>query len=87
VTWELFYSRQAAKDSEKITAAGLKPKVEKLLLVLKENPFANPPPYEKLRGDLIGHFARRINIQHRLVYKVDKERKIVDVLTLWTHYE
>ena len=85
--WELIYSRQANKDSKKLAAAGLKGKTEKLLEILKENPFANPPPYEKLGGDLVGHYSRRINIQHRLVYKVDKERREVSVLTLWTHYE
>ena len=87
VTWSLVYSKQALKDAKKISAGGLKPKAEVLLLVLSENPFQNPPPYEKLVGDLAGTYSRRINIQHRLVYEVFSKEKTVRVLRMWTHYE
>ena len=85
--WTIKYSKQAVKDSKKIEQSNLKQSVENLLEVLKENPFQNPPPYEKLVGDLTGKYSRRINIQHRLVYEVFEERKIVRVLRMWTHYE
>lgn len=85
--WTLIYTKQAAKDAKKLKKAGLKASAEKLLKVLAKNPFANPPPYEKLVGDLTGAYSRRINIQHRLVYQVIKEKKTVKVLRLWTHYE
>lgn len=85
--WTIKYSKQAVKDSKKIEHSNLKQSVENLLEVLKENPFQNPPPYEKLIGDLTGKYSRRINIQHRLVYEVFEERKIVRVLRMWTHYE
>ena len=85
--WTIKYSKQAVKDSKKIEQSNLKQSVENLLEVLKENPFQNPPPYEKLIGDLTGKYSRRINIQHRLVYEVFAERKIVRVLRMWTHYE
>ena len=85
--WTIKYSKQAVKDSKKIEQSNLKQSVENLLEVLKENPFQNPPPYEKLIGDLTGKDSRRINIQHRLVYEVFEERKIVRVLRMWTHYE
>ncbi|MDD7275640.1 MAG: Txe/YoeB family addiction module toxin [Treponema sp.] len=85
--WTIKYSKQAVKDSKKIEQSNLKQSVENLLEVLKENPFQNPPPYEKLIGDLTGKYSRRINIQHRLVYEVFEERKIVRVLRMWTHYE
>lgn len=87
VNWQVVYTRQAQKDAKKLAAAGLKAKAEKLLAVLERNPWENPPPYEKLVGDLEGAYSRRINIQHRLVYQVLKEEKIVKVLRLWTHYE
>lgn len=85
--WTIKYSKQAVKDSKKIELSNLKQSVVNLLEVLKENPFQNPPPYEKLIGDLTGKYSRRINIQHRLVYEVFEEEKIVRVLRMWTHYE
>jgi len=87
VTWRLAYTRQAQKDAPKLAAAGLKDKAQLLLGVLKVNPFQNPPPYEKLVGDLAGAYSRRINIQHRLVYQVLEQEQVVKVLRLWTHYE
>ena len=85
--WELRYTKQAVKDSRKIMEAGFKDKVIVLLEILKTDPFQNPPPYEKLVGDLLGAYSRRINIQHRLVYQVFQNEKIVRVLRMWTHYE
>jgi toxin YoeB len=85
--WEIVYAKQVAKDAKKISQAGLRENVEKLLAVLRENPFQNPPPYEKLIGDLQGAYSRRINIHHRLVYEVFFEEKIVRILKMWTHYE
>lgn len=87
VKWQLVFTRQAQKDAVKIARAGLKSQTERLLDILKENPFANPPPYEKLVGDLSGAYSRRINIQHRLVYQVLSSEKTVKVIRLWTHYE
>jgi Txe/YoeB family toxin of toxin-antitoxin system len=87
VTWEVVYSKQAIKDSKRIAESGLKEKAMRLLSVLSENPFQNPPPFEKLVGDLVGAYSRRINIQHRLVYQVFEKEKIVRVLRMWTHYE
>lgn len=87
MTWRVVYTKQAQKDAQKLSAAGLKPKAQKLLGVLAENPFQNPPPYEKLVGDLAGAFSRRINIKHRLVYQVQEETRTVKVLRMWTHYE
>jgi Txe/YoeB family toxin of toxin-antitoxin system len=80
VTWEVVYSKQAIKDSKRIAESGLKEKAVRLLSVLSENPFQNPPPFEKLVGDLVGAYSRRINIQHRLVYQVFEKEKIVRVL-------
>ena len=87
VKYELFYTKDAIKDSKKIKSAGLKDKVTILLTILESNPFQNPPPYEKLIGDLAGAYSRRINIQHRLVYQVLQKEKIVKVLRMWTHNE
>lgn len=87
MTWALLYTKQALKDAKKLKAGGLKPKAAALLSVLERDPFANPPPFEKLVGDLAGAYSRRINIQHRLVYQVLKAERIVKVLRLWTHYE
>jgi len=87
VSWKLLYTRQAQKDAQKLAAAGLKQKASGLLAVIRENPFQNPPPYEKLVGDLTGAYSRRINIQHRLVYQVLKDERIVKILRMWTHYE
>ena len=87
MSWQLVFTKQAQKDAKKLSSAGLKPKAEALLEVLRKNPFQNPPPYEKLVGDLAGACSRRINIQHRLVYQVIPEIKTVKVIRLWTHYE
>ncbi len=86
-TWRLIYSRQAQKDAKKLAAAGLKPKTQTLLHLLGEDPFANPPRFEKLVGDLAGCYSRRINIHHRLVYEVLADKQVVHVLRMWTHYE
>ncbi len=85
--WELFFTKQAKKDANKLVAAGLKEKAEILLDVLRENPYQNPPPYEKLVGDLKGAYSRRINIQHRLIYQVLEKENAVKILRLWTHYK
>ena len=85
--WSIKYSKQAVKDSEKIVQSHLKDKVIVLIKLLQEDPFKIPPPHEKLVGDLTGTFSRRINIQHRLVYEVYEDEKIVRVLRMWTHYE
>lgn len=87
MTWELLYTKPAQKDALRLSSAGLKEKTLALLLVLRENPFQNPPPYEKLVGDLSGAYSRRINIQHRLVYQVLEEQKVVKILRMWSHYE
>lgn len=86
VAWRLVFTSQARKDAKKLSAAGLRPKAEELLELLKRNPFQTPPPYEKLVGDLAGAYSRRITIQHRLVYQVLKEIRTVKVIRLWTHY-
>ena len=86
-SWILVYSRQAQKDAKKLVSSGLKPKAQRLLDVIAEDPFANPPRYEKLVGDLAGCYSRRINIQHRLVYEVLPEDGVVHILRMWTHYE
>ena len=85
--WVLCYTHQAIMDAKKLAAAGLKQKALALLDVIRNDPYQNPPPYEKLVGDLSGAYSRRINIQHRLVYQVLEKEKIVKVLRLWTHYE
>ena len=87
MSWELVYSRQALKDAKKLKAAGLKPKAEELLEVLKNDPLQNPPSFEKLIGDLAGAYSRRINIHNRLVYEVFPKEKVVRILRIWTHYE
>jgi len=87
VSYELVFTKQAQKDAKKLASAGLKSKAECLLDILRINPYQNPPPCEKLIGDLAGAYSRRINIQHRLVYQVFDEARIVKVLRLWTHYE
>ncbi|MCP5161191.1 MAG: Txe/YoeB family addiction module toxin [Hahellaceae bacterium] len=87
MNWKLVYTKQAQKDAKKLASSGLKDKVKELLKVVEENPYQNPPPYEKLVGDLSGAYSRRINIQHRLVYQVIEEQKTVKVLRMWTHYE
>ena len=87
VSWQLVFTKQAQKDAKKIAHSGLKPQAERLLEILKENPFNNPPPCEKLVGDLSGAYSRRINIQHRLVYQVLEDIQTVKVIRMWTHYE
>jgi Txe/YoeB family toxin of toxin-antitoxin system len=87
VTWNVAYSKFALKDAKKLSAAGLRDKAQALLDILELDPFQNPPPYEKLVGDLRGAYSRRINIQHRLVYDVFRKEKTVRVLRMWTHYE
>nr|WP_245212732.1 Txe/YoeB family addiction module toxin [Rhodohalobacter sp. SW132] len=85
--YKLVYTKQAKKDAKKAASSGLKPKIEELLEIIKENPFEEYPPYEKLVGNLEGAYSRRINIQHRLVYQVLEEEKIVKVIKMWTHYD
>ena len=85
--WRLVYTKQAQKDAKKLAASGLKEKAQILLEVLKANPYQNPPPFEKLVGDLAGAYSRRINIQHHVVYQILEEERSVKVLRLWTHYE
>ena len=87
MSWKLVYTKQAQKDAKKLSASGLKPKTKQLLDILFENPMQNPPPYEKLVGDLAGAYSRRINIKHRLVYEVLEEIRTVKILRIWTHYE
>jgi len=87
VSWQLIYTKQAQKDAKKLSSSGLKGKAKVLLQVVELNPYQNPPPYEKLVGDLSGAYSRRINIQHRLVYQVIEEQSIVKVLRMWTRYE
>lgn len=85
--WRVVFTRQARKDAKKLTAAGLKPKAEYLIDILRRDPFQSPPPFEKLLGDLSGAYSRRINVQHRLVYEVLEAERSVKVLRMWTHYE
>ena len=87
MTWNLAYSKFALKDAKKLSAAGLKDKAQILLNIIEIDPLQNPPPYEKLVGDLKGAYSRRINIQHRLVYEILRKEKTVRILRMWTHYE
>ena len=87
MNWALRYTRQAQKDAKKLSASGLKKKSERLLEVIKQNPYQNPLTYEKLVGDLSGAYSRRINIQHRLVYQLYEEERMIKIIRLWTHYE
>ena len=87
MSWKLVFTKQAQKDAKKLSASGLKPNAKQLLDILSENPFQNPPQYEKLVGDLAGAYSRRINIKHRLVYQVLEDDRTVKVLRMWTHYE
>ncbi len=87
MTWTLHYTRQAEKDAKKLASSGLKSKAQQLLSILEIDPWQNPPPFEKLVGDLSGAYSRRINIQHRLVYQVLEVEKAVKILRLWTHYD
>ena len=87
VTWTLHYTKQAQKDAKKLASSGLKAKAQSLLAIIEKDPWQNPPPFEKLVGDLNGAYSRRINIQHRLVYQVLEAERAVKILRLWTHYE
>ena len=87
VNWTVVFTRQAQKDAKRLSTSGLRPKAEKLLAILAEDPFRNPPPYETLVGNLQGAISRRINIQHRMVYQVLAAERTVKVLRMWTHYE
>jgi Txe/YoeB family toxin of toxin-antitoxin system len=87
VSWQVVYAKAAVKDARKLAAAGLKEKAQALIEVLASDPFRNPPPFEKLVGDLEDAYSRRINIQHQLVYEVFKKERTVRVLRMWTHYE
>lgn len=85
--YKILYHKKAIKDIQKLKSANLDKKAKNIIEVIKENPFQNPPPYEKLVGDLTGFYSRRINVQHRLVYDVDEEEKTVKIYRMWTHYE
>lgn len=87
MSWQLLFGRATRKDAAKIKTSNLQSKVDKLLDLLERDPFANPPPYEKLVGDLEGFYSRRINIKHRLIYRVDKTHRRVFIERMWTHYE
>jgi Txe/YoeB family toxin of toxin-antitoxin system len=87
VSWSILYTNQAKRDAKKLSRSGFKPQAQKLLNILNENPYQNPPPYEKLVGDLSGAYSRRINIQHRLVYQVLEDIHTVKVIRMWSHYE
>ena len=87
MSWRLVFTKQAQKDAKNISQSSLKPQASRLLDVLREDPFQNPPPYEKLMGDLSGAYSRRINIQHRLIYQVLKDIHTVKIIRMWTHYE
>ena len=85
--YSIVYSSQAQKDAKKVDKPGLKNNIENIIEILKRNPYQNPPPYEKLLGDLSGTYSRRINIQHRLIYQIYEKEKIVKIIRMWTHYE
>lgn len=87
MSWQLVFTKQAQKDAKKLFAARLKNKAQKLLDIIKQNPYQNSPPYEILVGDLSGAYSRRINIQYRLVYQIYDTEKTVKIIRLWTHYE
>ena len=87
MSWRLVYTKQAKKDAKRLSHSGLKPQAERLLDILREDPYRTPPPYERLVGDLAGACSRRINIQHRIVYQILDDIKTVKVIRMWTHYE
>ncbi|RUO76488.1 Txe/YoeB family addiction module toxin [Pseudidiomarina taiwanensis] len=87
MTWKLVYTKQAQKDANKLASSGLKQKAQDLLTLIADDPYCKPPPFEKLIGDLSGAYSRRINIQHRLVYQVLENERVVKVIRLWSHYE
>ena len=86
MSWAIVYTKQAQKDARKLASTNLKPQAQRLLGIIAKNPFQNPPPYEKLVGDLAGAYSRRINIQHRLVYQVYDAERTIKVVRIWTHY-
>ncbi len=87
MNWLLVYTKQAKKDAKRLSHSGLKPQAERLLDVLREDPYRTPPPYERLVGDLAGACSRKINIQHRIVYQILDDIKTVKIIRMWTHYE
>jgi toxin YoeB len=87
VTWRVVFTKQAQEDAKKLSSSGLSEKAKALIDLVKENPYQTPPSYEKLMGDLSGAYSRRINIQHRLVYQILDDEKVVKVIRMWTHYE
>lgn len=87
MNWRIVYTKQAQKDANKVSASNLKPTAEKIIKILRQNPLQTPPPYEKLIGDLAGAYSRRLNIQHRIVYQIIDDEKIVKIIRMWTHYE
>ncbi|MGB9498525.1 MAG: Txe/YoeB family addiction module toxin [Dissulfuribacterales bacterium] len=87
MNWRVVFTKQAQKDAKKLSASGLKQKAEELINILHKNPYKVPPPYEKLIGELAGAYSRRINIQHRLIYQILNEEKIIKIIRMWTHYE
>ena len=87
MSWTLVFTTQARKDAKKLVSCALKPQAQRLLDLLRENPYQTPPPYERLVGDLAGAYSRRINIQHRLVYQVLEDAKVIKIIRMWTHYE
>jgi len=87
VSWKVVFTKQAQKDARKLASAGLKPNAEKLIEILRSNPFQKPPSYEKLIGDLLGVYSLRINLQHRLVYQILEKEKTVKIIRMWTHYK
>ncbi len=87
MNWKLVYTKQAQKDAKKLASSGLKNKAKRLLDIIQKDPYQNPPPYEKLVGDLSGAYSRRINIQHRLVYQIYEKEQTIKVIRLWTHYD
>ena len=87
MSWSIVYTKQAQKDARKLASSNLKLQAQRLLDIIAKNPFQNPPPYEKLVGDLAGAYSRRINIQHRLVYQVYDAERTIKVVRMWTHYE
>jgi len=87
VNWRLVYTKQAQKDAKKLAASGLRAKAEEIIQILRKNPYQAQPPFEKLVGDLTGAYSRRINIQHRLIYQVLNDEKVVKIIRMWTHYE
>ena len=87
VKWKIIYTKQSQKDAKKLVSANLKEKALEILQILEEDPYQSPPPFEKLIGDLTGAYSRRINIQHRIVYQILDDKKVVKIIRMWTHYE